>query len=162
MITLAIILFAASIVLAYMAMPWGAPVAYAAMVLMSCGSPYPLPTWDIVFWAIATVLVLGAAWLQRPVAGQGGTERRGTAYVVTATMAGMLVGLLLKYEAAMIVGAVAGAFLGALAYSRTPAGHELQFPSARFMQYLTAKGLTAVVTMSMLGLGISLLLYVNV
>lgn len=157
MTVLAIILFAVAIVLAYLATSWSAAVAYAALILMNAGTHSHLGTWNIVFWAIASAIVIAAAWLQPAKSPARQVLTQGTAYVVTATMAGMLVGLLTT-EAGMIIGAAVGAFLGALAFSRTPHGARVAFPSTEFVQYLAARGLSSIVTMCMLGLGITLLI----
>ena len=45
---------------------------------------------------------------------------------------------------------------GGYVYARTPAGKPLGFPSAQFFQYLCAKGLPAVVTVSIIGIAVML------
>ena len=78
------------------------------------------------------------------------SSRLGIGYIAGAALAGTFVGLAMSHEW-MIIGAVAGATLGGIAYSRTPAGRIMEFPSSKFLNYLCAKGLPAVVTMCMVG-----------
>ncbi|MDE6396676.1 MAG: hypothetical protein K2K84_05345, partial [Muribaculaceae bacterium] len=61
-------------------------------------------------------------------------------------------------KASLIGGACLGAFLGALAFSRTAAGRPMHFPSSKFFNYLGAKGIPPVVTLSMVGLTLAALI----
>lgn len=123
-------------------------VAYGSLWMFQLSGHLQFPTNTIIFWSIATLIVLGLdrllpAALTRASQGQG--------YIATGTLAAMAVGMLLS-GAGIILGAAIGAFLGALAYSRTPAGQALAFPSSAFTRFLCAKGLPAIVAFSMVGL----------
>ncbi|MDE5664671.1 MAG: hypothetical protein K2G17_03225 [Duncaniella sp.] len=102
---------------------------------------------SLIFWGIATAIVICLEYmLPKKIT----SSRRGVGYIAGAALAGTFVGLTISHEW-MIVGAVAGAILGGIAYSRTPAGSIMEFPSSKFLNYLCAKGLPAVVTMCMAG-----------
>lgn len=100
-------------------------------------------SWDtVLFWGIAAAIAVGInTLLPKPVA----SSTEGTPYMTGASLAGAFVGLLLG-SAGLIVGAIAGAACGGIAYSRSPRGSNLDFPSRKFMNYLCAKGLPIVIT----------------
>ncbi len=101
----------------------------------------------LAFWGISTGIVMCLEYmLPKKIT----SSRRGVGYIAGAALAGTFVGLAMSHEW-MIIGAVAGATLGGIAYSRTPAGRIMEFPSSKFLNYLCAKGLPAVVTMCMVG-----------
>ncbi len=102
---------------------------------------------SLIFWGISTGIVICLEYmLPKKIT----SSRRGVGYIAGAALAGTFVGLAMSHEW-MIIGAVAGATLGGIAYSRTPAGRIMEFPSSKFLNYLCAKGLPAVVTMCMVG-----------
>lgn len=147
--TLLVILSVLSVAVAlwalYTSRGWSAAAAFVGLFASSwLGGTPPLDT--MLFWGIAAAIVWGiAAMLPQAFS----RSRAGVAYISSAALAGALVGLLMS-SAGLIIGAAAGAFLGALAYSRTPAGREVMaFPSGSFLQLLCAKGLPAVVTASL-------------
>lgn len=121
--------------------------AFAALLILYFTGLSPLTSTAIVYWAIATAIVLGLDFLQPRVLT---ATRRGHAYVAAATLAGTLLGVVASpTTAAAIIGGAAGAFLGAMAYMRTPASPRYPVASSQFVQYLCAKGLPAVVACSM-------------
>ena len=69
-----------------------------------------------------------------------------------------MTGLVISH-AWMIIGGVAGAILGGIAYSKTPAGKALGFPSSKFLNYLCAKGLPAVIAVCMAGTALLWLIF---
>lgn len=150
---LASLLLAASVVLAFLPSRWSVMTAWVGLLLMGIGSGLAIGVAIYIFWGVAAAIVIALSYLLPP-----GITRstRGNGYIVGATLAGALVGLVLSH-AGMIVGAVLGAFCGALAYSRTPAGTALAFPSGKFLNYLCAKGLPAVITMCTVGTAIGIL-----
>lgn len=94
------------------------------------------------FWGAAGLIAWGiGVLLPESVA----KSRAGVGYISGAALAGALVGMLISH-AGMIIGAALGAFCGAMAYSRTPEGRVLEFPSSKFLHYLCAKGLPAIVS----------------
>lgn len=100
----------------------------------------------LLFWTIATALVLG---IYRLSPGQQRLSALANAYLSGGALAGAVVGMIMTTSAAVIIGAVVGVFCGGLAFSRTPDGRGLQFPSADFFTMLVRFGLPAVVVMSM-------------
>lgn len=127
--------------------------AYAAMVLLHfAGMPY-FESKILLFWAVATVIVLGLTMLQPRALT---AARQGHAYVAGGCLAGVLLGYIVSPVAsAIIIGGAAGAFLGTLAFMRTPKGPHFSVGSAEFVQYLCAKGLPVVVAMSMAALAVA-------
>lgn len=118
------------------------------------GSVAPSPG-SYIFWGTAMIIVVSIGlMLPRRIV----SSRLGMPYICGASLAGMLVGLALGSHAAMVAGAFAGAVLGGIAFAKTPAGKVLEFPTSRFLNYLCAKGLPAVVTMSIIGTAVGVLL----
>lgn len=153
LISAAMILAIASLVIAYIPRGWGALVAYCGLWCISFVPGLTVTTQALIFWGIAALISLGICsllpeWVSK--------SRKGVGYIVTATIAGTLVGMIIS-SAGLIIGAVTGAFCGALAFSRTPDGKTLKFPSPEFLNYLCAKGLPAIVTACIAGLILSTL-----
>ncbi len=140
------ILLIASIILTFMSNTFAVLAAFAGLAGIGLTAVHATST-PLIFWGIATVIVL---ILQYLLPKNISTSRRGVGYIAGAALAGTFVGLAISHEW-MIIGAVAGAILGGIAYSRTPAGSVMEFPSSKFLNYLCAKGLPAVVTMSIVG-----------
>lgn len=128
--------------------------AYASLWLIKWSGAVPMPPAILAFWGVAALLVLCIDFLlpRRTV-----TSQAGLAYLGGGSLAGMLVGLIFSYPL-MIVGAAAGAVFGAIAYSRTPGGNAIKFPSSQFIQYLCAKGLPVIVTISIIGVVLEIFL----
>ena len=55
----------------------------------------------------------------------------------------------------MVLGTIIGAFVGQLAYSRTPNGRWMLFPSTQFWRYFAAKCLPAIVAISIVCIAIT-------
>lgn len=103
---------------------------------------------QLLFWGVATLLVIGIDFLLPK---SKTIDLKGRGYVGLGTLAAMVVGMLFG-SPGIILGAAIGAFFGALAYGRTPQGAALQFPSSKFLSFLCARGLPAVVAFSMVGI----------
>lgn len=118
--------------------------AYAALSLAGFArAPYVTQN-VLIFWGVATAIVLAMRIFQPKALTD---TPHGHAYVAGATIAGTLVGFAITPSAAtLILGAAIGAFLGTLAYMRTPAGPKFAIASSPFVQYLCAKGLPDVIT----------------
>ncbi len=100
----------------------------------------------LLFWGIASMIVLMLNYLQPKALSR---TRAGVPYVVTGTIAGIAVGYACAPTAAsFIIGAIAGAFLGSVAFMTLPKGPKKSIGSPEFLQYLCAKGLPAVVSCS--------------
>lgn len=110
----------------------------------------------LLFWGIASAIVLMTGVLQPKALT---ALRRGHAYVAAGALVGALLGFLVRnITATIILGSVIGAFLGCVAYMRTPRGLKLQVASSEFLQYLCAKGLPAVVSCSMSAIVLAMVL----
>jgi hypothetical protein len=68
-------------------------------------------------------------------------------------MAGGMLGIMLAPRV-MVLGVVLGAAMGQLAYSRTPAGKWMLYPSTTFWRYFAAKCLPAIVAVSIVCIAI--------
>ena len=102
---------------------------------------------SLIFWGVAAAIVMVLEYLLPKNVVE---SRRGVGYMAGAALAGAFVGMAISHEW-MVVGAVVGTILGGIAYSRTPAGMVMEFPSSKFLNYLCAKGLPAVITMCIIG-----------
>jgi len=149
LIILGLTAMAASLVLIFVPWRWSAGMAFAGMVLVYSGAP-GIATWKLpVFWGIAAALTIV---LNHTLPAAVATSRAGNGYIAGGAVMGLAVGAIIT-PAWMVTGTCIGAILGALALSRTPAGRALEFPSAKFISYLCAKGLPAAVTLSIIGYG---------
>lgn len=130
--------------------------AFAALVCAHFGGAIYVDGKILLFWGVATAIVLGLRMLQPKAAT---LAKGGQAYVAVATIAGALLGFAASATAAaIIIGSAIGAFLGALAYMRTPASPQLPVASRQFVEFISAKGLPAVVSASMVAITIASLL----
>lgn len=125
--------------------------AYAGLVLLHVSTYIYLPVKTFVFWGVATLLVVGIQRLLPPGEPNGG--KAGKVYVGISALAGCLLGMVVGARA-MVLGVVLGSFVGQMAYSRTPEGGWLKFPTSTFIQYFCARSLPVVVAVSMLGIAI--------
>ncbi len=141
------LLLSAAVVLQFRPLMPASLAAYASLWMFQWSGVLAFPSSTMLFWGLATLLVLGLDRLL-PAAITRGVDGRG--YICGGALAGMVVGMLIS-PTGIILGAAIGAFLGAMAYSRTPVGKALPFPSAGFLRFLCARGLPAVVTVSMVG-----------
>lgn len=153
LLIIAALLLAAAIAMTFLPSRWSAPVAWAGMVLTILSGHIMLSTSQIVFWGIAAAIVLALNFLLPPDISR---SRVGINYIAAGTIIGTLLGILASGPA-MIVGSLIGAAAGAIAYSRTPRGRNLGFPSRPFFNYLAAKGLPAVITICIIGITLALL-----
>lgn len=143
------LLLAGGVILMFLSKRFAALAAYCGLLGIWLTNNHFSST-SLIFWGIVTGIVLVIEYLlPKHVA----TSTRGVGYMAGAALAGTFVGLAISHEW-MIVGAVAGVLLGGIAYSRTPAGSVMEFPSSKFLNYLCAKGLPAVVTTCIVGTAI--------
>lgn len=129
--------------------------AFLGMTLLWLGNCIYLPVSNIIFWGVATILVVVNHYLL-PQAIRN--TRAGVGYIAGGALVGLSVGLTLLDRASLVGGAVLGAVLGAIAFSRTAAGRPMDFPSSKFFNYLGAKGIPAVVALSMVGISLAVLI----
>lgn len=122
--------------------------AYAALWLIRISDTATAPTSLMMSWGIIVIVLLLIDFIQ-PQAIAKATN--GTVFLTVGALAGTSVGLIAMSQLGVVGGAVAGVFLGGLAYSRGASGRSLAFPSVRFFQYLCAKGFPIAVTVSLIG-----------
>ncbi len=144
-----ILLLIAGVVLSFFPKRYAVAPAYAGLLGIGLTAVHASAS-ALVFWGVAAAIVLAIGYmLPRAVA----TSRKGVGYITGAVLAGAFVGMVVSHGW-MVVGAVAGALLGGIAYSKTPVGRPMEFPSSKFLNYLCAKGLPAVVTVAIVGTAI--------
>lgn len=148
LLTICVIAAAAALALAFRPYVPAAVVAFVSLMLGRWSGYAAVSVRETTFWAVATILVAGISALLPKALVQ---TSRGQGYIAGGALAGAAAGMLLS-SGAMIAASAAGAAFGAIAYARTPAGRPLDFPSQNFLQYLCAKGLPAVVAVSVIGL----------
>jgi len=135
---------AAALIPLFFSWRWCALTSFAGMCLCAAGNAGVARPAMLVFWGIAAAIATGINLaLPKAVA----TSRTGMGYVAGGALLGTLTGYLLGMGA-LVICDVTGTVLGAMAFSRTPAGRHLDFPSSKFVQYICAKGLPAIVTMA--------------
>nr|MBD5376751.1 hypothetical protein [Bacteroides sp.] len=142
----------AAAVLTFFSWRWSAGVAAAGYLAAYLGATFRPELFTLLFWLATAVLVMVLnITLPRHIA----TSRTGLGYIAGGSLTGLFAGYLIA-PSWIVLGAVIGTVLGAIAYSFTPAGRQLEFPSGKFVQYLCAKGLPAVVTLALSALTILL------
>lgn len=128
----------------------GALIAYGAMICAHCSGGTGIHTRELIFWGVATALVLGVRFL---LGNEVRSRRAALAYTAAGAACGAFVGIVVSpTSAGAIIGSALGAFLGALAYMRTPASPGYTLNSREFISFLSAKGLPAVVAMSIVAI----------
>lgn len=149
-----VIMLSVAVVFAYRPMIPAVVPALAGLFLMRLSKTVHIENNTFLFWCVAAMIII---LINSMTSHKEKTAVVGSGYIVTGAMVGMFVGLLAS-TSGMIIGAVGGALLGAMAFSRTPAGHSIPVASKRFLHNLYAVGMQAVVTMCIIGLVISGLL----
>ena len=151
-----VILLSAGIVEAFRHPSAGAVASYAGLVAMlNSGYGSPLTQQALLFWAIAVIMVCGISMA-------GGDTRQkshpvANRYIAGGALVGMLAALTLG-QSAMIVGSAVGAVLGGVAWSRTPSGKSA---SVGLWRIVVSDELPAVVTMTVIGMAVGMLLIKN-
>lgn len=161
LIILSVVLWALSLISLAGRPALGPALSYLAMLAVSFaetgGMPLlPVNNTMLIGWLCMALVVMVATYLQ-PAAVI--SQTRGMGYMVTGAVTGLAVGLLaftfafdisLLY-ALMVIGIVAGTFLGLLLYTRTPDGRPVAIGSGNFFRYLLAKGFPTVITLAQFG-----------
>lgn len=149
MLILGAMLMSFGIVLAFISSRWAAAVTFVALVVCGYSGYAEIGGSTLLFWGIAAAIcVMLDVLLPTAVA----RSRKGMYHIGGGSLAGAVAGMCVNTAAGIIVGAAFGAFFGAVAYSSTTSGKLMHFPSAKFFNYLAAKGLPLTVVMSMTGL----------
>ena len=126
---------------------WVASVpAFVGMAFLHLSYAIAVPEKTFIFWGIATFITVCLFYLSPK--GEPDGHRSSNLYVGLTALAGGLLGILLQHPAFMVLGVILGAAVGQLAYSRTPAGKWMLTPSTMFWKYFAAKGLPAIIAIS--------------
>lgn len=144
LISIGLVATLAAIFLTFLSWRWSAGVAMAGFLLVYLGSEGSLGLTTLLFWGVAALLVLALNVMLPP---RVAKARTGMGYIAGGALVGLVTGFLIA-PSWIVLGCILGAVLGSVAYSMTPAGRILEFPSSKFIQYLCAKGLPVVVTLS--------------
>lgn len=121
-------------------------MSLCALVLAWSYGALALPTVQLVCWiAAAAVAVVLSRLLPRQIR----LSRQGLGYIAGASVVGAALGAVVGSSAAVILGAASGVTLGALAYMRTPGGAVISSDKSKYINYVLAKGLPAIVAVSM-------------
>lgn len=129
-------------------------LSYAAMWTLSYGNHIPMLKDTLMFWGIATMIVL----IISSSSPQTVRDNTGLGYITTGALTGCVLGML-TFKGGIIIGAAIGAMLGLTAFCRTPKGSHIKLPSKAFISQLAAKGLPTIVAMSILGTTLDSLLH---
>ncbi len=125
--------------------------AFIGMLLLHLSYFIAVKTGTFLFWGTATALVAGLAYMSPQ--GEPDGQKASNLYIGTSAIAGCLLGMIVGARI-MVLGVVLGAFVGQLAYSRTPAGRWMRQPATTFLQYFAAKCLPAIVAVAQMGIAI--------
>lgn len=151
LISAAVLSIVISLMAAFTARTWSPAAALASLAVLFFTPGMEVSPDSLAFWSVAAVIALGINMLlPREIS----TSHVGVGYITGASLAGAFVGMLLS-GAGIIIGAVAGALCGGIAFCRTPAGQVLGFPSRKFFNYLCAKGLPIVTVTSIAVISVS-------
>lgn len=148
---ISLLAIATSIAAAFRSQHWAPVSGWCALTVLTAADTVAAPHWStIVFWGIAAAIAFA---INRLLPAIVSNSRTGISYMAGGTLAATFVGMIVS-QAGMILGAITGAFCGAMAFSRTPSGKTLGFPSARFFNYVCAKGFPLVITSCLCGLSV--------
>lgn len=126
-----------------------AVASYIGAVILHLSTYIYLTNSALAFWGCTTIIV-GILHTLLP-KGEPANSRISNLYIGLAGIAGMAVGLAV-HPSVMVLGIIIGTILGLFAYIRTPRGAWLKFPTFTFIQYFCAKGLPAIVALSIIGI----------
>ncbi|MDE6415752.1 MAG: hypothetical protein K2K68_01845 [Duncaniella sp.] len=136
-----------AVVASFISRPWAPAAAFIALAIAGSSDGADISGATLIFWMAAAVIVtIIVMTLPRTVA----RSTTGVAYIAGAALAGLFIGICISH-AAIIIGTVTGAILGAIAYCRTPSGRALGFPGKKAVNYLCAKAFPIVITFCIAG-----------
>jgi hypothetical protein len=151
LLVLGIAALLAALVLLFRPWRWlvAAIPAFVGLVLLHMSYFIAVKSGTFIFWGICTALVTGLAYMSPP--GEPDGQRASNLYIGASAIAGCLLGMIVGPRI-LVLGVVLGAFVGQLAYSRTPAGRWMRQPATTFLQYFAAKCLPAIVAVAQIGI----------
>ena len=143
-LSVAALLLGMALVLAFFPRVPVAVLSFSAMFVASLSGMVAFTVWQMCFWAVATVIASFIAWMDNSC-----RSRAEHTYIVCGALVGAVLGLAIGSEAAVIMAAAAGGFLGFEAFRRTPSGRN-SMPLASNLNAFAAVCLPAVVNFSIL------------
>ena len=114
----ATLLAGAALVMAFFRRLPAVAVAFVAMIVAASSDLVAFTSGQYWFWGIAVAIALAIEYMVAAPA----VQRARRLYTVGGTLAGAVIGLALGTQAAVIISAAVGAFLGYEAYGMPPAG----------------------------------------
>lgn len=154
-IIIACLLFTGALLLLFFSRRYAALLAFLGMLLLKIADVVPFASDQLWFCGAAAMIVQG---LEVLLPGRIIRMRLGVGYMTVASIAGLLIGLLISPNV-MLIGGIVGLIAGGMAFSFTPQGRTLEFPSRRFVSYLCAKGFTLIITLSIIAESLMLLYF---
>lgn len=153
LLVLGIASLVAALVLLFRPWRWlvAAIPAFVGMVLLHMSYFIAVKSGTFVFWGICTALVTGLAYMSPR--GEPDGQIASNLYIGVSAIAGCLLGMIVGPRI-LVLSVVLGAFVGQLAYSRTPAGRWMRQPATTFLQYFAAKCLPAIVAVAQIGIAV--------
>lgn len=132
---------------------WVAAVpAFAGLALLHWSYYIDVKPSTFIFWGIAALITVGLFYLSP--SGEPDGHSDSNLYVGFTSMAGGMLGILLAPRI-LVLGVILGALVGQFAYSRTPKGKWMLYPSTLFWRYFAAKCLPAIVAISIVCIAIA-------
>lgn len=130
-------------------------LSYASLVAAHIGGAFYVSSKVLVFWGVATAIVLGIRMIQH----DGEKRYAGLAYVSGGAIVGVILGYLVAaMVAGFIIGGAIGAFFGAIAYMRLYDSPRYPVGSRQFVDFLCARGLPAVIATTMSAISLACIL----
>ena len=125
--------------------------AFMALCILHISTAICLPVSTFIFWGIASLIVLVIDLLSPK--GDPDGSWYGNLYLAVGALAGLFIGMSID-AAIMILCTIIGTAFGQFAYSRTPKGCWVKFPSSIFIHYFCAKGFKVIATTAMIGIAL--------
>lgn len=135
--------------------PWwvAAVPAFAGMLLLHLSTAIFVKREALIFWGAAATVVVMIRYLAPGGGDNGGGGITGNLYVAGGAVVGALLGIVTN-PAVIVLGAIAGAVLGALAFSRTPRGRWRKLRGPALIQWFCARCLPAIVAVAIMGISV--------
>ncbi len=128
-------------------------VSYVALICAHFAGATYVDSKTIIFWSLATLIVLGLRFLQPESVVM---TRKGHAYVAIGAITGAILGYATTATASsIIIGSAIASFFGGTIYMRTPASQRYAINSPQFLEFIAAKSLPAIVTVSMCAISVA-------
>ncbi len=153
LLALGLLSLACSLVLLYWPQRVAAAVpAFAGLLLLHLSYFIEAnPGW-LLFWGAAALMVAALVYMQPP--GEIDGHRSSNLYVASSAIAGALLGMIVDPRI-MVLGIILGAFVGQMAYSRTPSGRWMAQAGGKVMlHYYAAKCLPVVVATAIVSIAV--------